>query len=383
MKSKRTYRSCKVLFFDHSTQFGGAEHSLKDIICRIKFKPVFVSPSNKTILVTQLEAVGIKCITFPMPLRIIMRKRESPLSLSDIYNLPTLIFRFFKLLRKENPCVVYTNTQKAHIIGVIAARLARIPSICHFRDILPRNIITKIWLWILYLLSTRIIADSRAVAEKFPMRSKVKVVYPGIRVEPYTETRCESAVPIVGYVGQIAKWKGIEYFIKAADIISKKIEEANFIIVGGPIFGDYKYLEELKELSHKLGMSDKIQFIGEKIPALPYIAKLNVLVHTPILPEPFGRVLIEAGALGKPVVASNNGAIPEIVENGVTGILVPPGETEPIAEAVISLLMDKEKAKSMGEKGRERVDKCFNVDNMKKRIEEVIAETVRKAECSE
>lgn len=351
---------------------GGAEHSLLDIVSGIQsFHPVFVTPSTN--LSSKFESRGIKCIYFPMPLKVLMRKREKLLSLSDIYNLPSLILRFVNLLKKEKPSLVYTNTQKSHLIGVIASRIARVPCISHFRDILPRSVLTKIWLRTLYLLSTRIIAVSEAVAKEFPRKSakgssassgKVKVIHIGIKVKHPASSLQYPVSRTVGYVGQIARWKGVEYFIEACGSIMKEAPGTNFIVVGGPIFGDTEYLEELKELAHSLSLDSKIQFMGEKEDALSYIAKIDVLVHPSVSPEPFGRVLIEAASLGKPVVATSGGSSPEIVVDGETGILVPPRDSDSIATSLKKLIAEPRLAKSMGEKGKERVGKYFNFENM-------------------
>lgn len=361
----------KVLFFDHSLEMGGSERSLFDIISGIRsFIPVFVTPSTK--LLSKFSSIGIRCIYFPMPLKVLKRKRDKPFAFSDTYNLPPIILRFVMVLKKEKPSIVYTNTQKSHLIGVIGSRIARIPCILHFRDVFPRSIFTRTWLHLLCLPATRIIAISKAVARELPYQTKIKVIYNGIKLTtPNLQPTIHNS-KTVGYVGQIARWKGIEYFIEAASLVVKEIPTTNFVIVGGPIFGDTKYLNEIKELTDRLGMDSKIQFVGEKEEVLPYINSLDILVHPPIAPEPFGRVLIEAGALGKPIIATNIGAIPEIVEDGVTGVLVPPKDYYSIATAIKKLINTPGPAKSMGERGRERVAKHFNFDTMIKEIEQVI-----------
>ncbi len=365
----------KVLFFDHSQEMGGAEYSLLDIMSEIRgIDPVFVSPSDKVI--SKFKSRGIRCIHFPMPRGVLMRRREKLFSLSDIYNLPSLIMRFFNLLRKEGARLIYTNTQKAHFVGAIAGKLARIPCISHFRDILPKSITAKIWLIVLYLLSTHIIAISKAVANEFPKGKKVKVIYNGIKIRDSRLTTHDSRLTTVGYVGQIARWKGIEYFIKAAPLIIKEVPDVKFLVVGGPIFGDVEYLRQLKEIAQSSGLNSKIQFTGEKENISSYMAKLDVLVCPSVQAEPFGRILIEAGAMGKPVVAMQEGAIPEVVEDGVTGILVPAKDPKSIAKAVNKLIVNPQLAKSMGERGKERVTKYFNLDRMIKELEEVMREVL-------
>lgn len=365
----------KVLFFDHSLKMGGAERSLLEIISGLQgFNPVFVTPSNH--LFHKFKSIGIRSILFPMPLGVLKRKREKLFAFSDIYNIPTLILRFVKLLKREKPEIVYTNTQKAHLIGVIASKIARISCISHFRDILPNGIFTRVLLRLLCSFATQIIAISKAVANTLPARMKVRIIYNGVKINNSHNTNEVSQVKTVGYVGQIARWKGVKNFIEAAHLVLREMPDTNFIVVGGPIFGDTEYLDELKKLARGLSLDGRIRFIGEKEDILPYINNLDILVHPPILPEPFGRILIEAASLCKPVIATNVGAIPEIIEDGVTGILIPPHDPNSIATGVKRLITNPELARYMGMRGRERVYKYFNFDTMIKEIEEVMENAI-------
>jgi glycosyltransferase involved in cell wall biosynthesis len=272
---------------------------------------------------------------------------------------------------------VYTNTQKAHLIGVIGSKIARIPCLSHFRDILPDTMLTKIWLYIFCLFTTKIIAISKAVRDRLPIKRKIKIIYNGVKMYPSSLQKSNSKC-IIGYVGQIARWKGVEYFIKAAGLIQKELPKANFIVVGGAIFGDTQYLKELKQLALNLSLNGKLQFVGKKEDPIPYINKLDILVHPPVEPEPFGRILIEASLLGKPIVASHIGAIPEIIKDEETGILVPPRDSSAIASAIKRLINNPEFAKSMGERAKERAIKYFNVNKMVKEIEKTIIKTMEK-----
>jgi glycosyltransferase involved in cell wall biosynthesis len=220
----------RVLFFDHSPVVGGAEKSLLDIVCRAhSFEPVLVTPSPRMFAV--FSSAGAKCILFPVPQAVLNRKREKLISFSDMYNLPPLVIRLAKLLRRENASIVYTNTQKAHVIGTIAGRLAGIPCVSHFRDILPKGILTRIWLCLLCLRASRVIAISRAVAGQLPESKKVVVIHNGIDPELPTLPRSastdrstvSSTAKTVGYVGQIARWKGVRSFVEAAGIVAKQM----------------------------------------------------------------------------------------------------------------------------------------------------------------
>lgn len=158
-------------------------------------------------------------------------------------------------------------------------------------------------------------------------------------------------------LGRICKYKGFEVLAKAMALACRKCVNLELVIAGeGP------YLERLKRLVKRLGISGHVRFIGvvpyEEIKKLYF--KSDIVVFPSIYPEPLGRVSIEAMVAGKPVIASRVGGIPEIVENGVTGILVPPSNPEALAKAIISLVEDEKLRKKMGRRGRELIFKKLN-----------------------
>ncbi|MDD5528822.1 MAG: glycosyltransferase family 4 protein [bacterium] len=355
----------KVLFFDHSAQFGGAERSLLDIIAGLKKTDNTFVTSNETIL-ARFKKKGIRCILFPMPPKIVNKKRNAGINLDEICIIIKLILRFINLLRKEKPDLVYTNSQKAHLIGGVSARILQIPVYVHFRDIFNKKLFSKIWTFGIYLIANKLISISNAVAKQFPASGKVKIIYNGIdiKLDSHKNTKKQNSCFVVGYAGQIARWKGIEYFIQSASMImQRKNIDIKFIIVGGPIFGDEEYLKELKDLTKKLKVEENIQFKGVVENAINEILEFDILVHPSVLPEPFGRVLIEAGILEKPVVATNIGAIPEIVVNGETGIIVPVKNASAIADGIIKLFDNPKFACLLGQNANKRVKEYFNLTN--------------------
>jgi glycosyltransferase involved in cell wall biosynthesis len=152
--------------------------------------------------------------------------------------------------------------------------------------------------------------------------------------------------------------------------------EATFAVVGGSIFGVRdRYPDQLRALSKELGLGGKVAFTGHLEDVRPALAALDVFVHAGD-PEPFGLVNIEAMAMGRPVVAFRHGALPEIVAEGQTGLLVQPGDEFALAEAVLGLLRDASRRREMGLAGRQRVASCFTAEQMAAGIEAVLREVV-------
>jgi glycosyltransferase involved in cell wall biosynthesis len=201
------------------------------------------------------------------------------------------------------------------------------------------------------------------------MRARTRVVYNGLDLAAFDREAARPAElplpggdgPVIGTVSHLIPWKGQEIFLRAAAQLLQAHPGWRFVVVGDPIFQFRTERERLERLAGELGISDRVTFAGhrEDIPAVMSALDLFVL---PSLYEPFGRVLIEAMGARKPVVASRAGGVPEIVLDGETGVLVPPGEPEALADAIADLVVDRERAERLAAAGRARVEKHFSLE---------------------
>jgi glycosyltransferase involved in cell wall biosynthesis len=220
---------------------------------------------------------------------------------------------------------------------------------------------------------------SRAVAENYTSQgispSKGAVIHNAVDLNEYSQTydalsvRSEfgwtSGEPLVGIVGRLDWWKGHEYFLQAMALVRKQLPNARGLIVGqvdstprGEI-----YVRKLESLARALRLEDRLIFTGFR-PDVPRImSALDVVVLGSAEPEPFGRVVIEGMAAGKPVVATAAGGVLDIVEDGFNGLLVPRRDSQAMAEAILSILLDKEKAARMGQAGRQTVIGKFSLEH--------------------
>lgn len=178
---------------------------------------------------------------------------------------------------------------------------------------------------------------------------------------------------VVGTVGRLVELKGYPYLIKAASLILQEFpEKLKFLIVG-----DGYMLYELKRLAKGLGIADKIIFAGQRLDVPEILHIFDIFVLSSYY-EGLPRSIIEAQACGVPVVATNVGGVPEVVANDKTGILVSPKDEKAIARAVIDLLTNKDKARRMGDAGRELVQKQFDAPVFIKKTEELFENLIRK-----
>lgn len=178
---------------------------------------------------------------------------------------------------------------------------------------------------------------------------------------------------VVAIIGQIARWKGQDVFIKAAKLLHLENPNVKFLIIGDVLFdkdAEHNYKKEIVELAREC---DYIKFLGHRDDVAELIKEIDIIVHASIREEPFGRVIIEGMAAKKPVIASAIGGPLEIIENGVSGILYQPGNERELATEIANLLSNHDKYKALADAGYkqflERFDIKITVANVEKYIE--------------
>lgn len=165
-----------------------------------------------------------------------------------------------------------------------------------------------------------------------------------------------------GFIGRLDRQKGCDEFIRAAAIVRKSIRGAQFILAGEETRGEPGYAQHLRNLRDSLDLQHHVQFLPftREVPA--FLASLDILA-VPSYSETFGYVAVEGMAMGIPVIGTNSGGLPEIIVDGKTGFLIPPGDHEALAEAIITLFKKPALRKVMGNLGRQRVKQHFEFQN--------------------
>ena len=304
-----------------------------------------------------MSIIPFKSLKVPNPLRLVVP-----------------VLRLRRLVVREGVSLVHSNCAKPE--GFLAARLAGRPSIWHRRILESSRLVDRL----LGRLATKIVVISGAVGQSIGWlncQHKIAKVYNGFELDAVTSARdirsefVEPEEHLVGNVARTDPWKGQAYYIEAAKLVLDQIPNVKFLIVGKDSEGS-RYSDELKALARKHGIEDRVIFTGYREDVLSVMKSLDVFV-LPSLGEPFGRVLIEAMALEKPVVATGSGGVPEIVTED-TGRLVPEREPGPMADAIVALLRDPDRRVAMGKAGRARVDGMFTMEIHARNIENVYRE---------
>ncbi|MDA1267651.1 MAG: glycosyltransferase family 4 protein [Bacteroidetes bacterium] len=307
-------------------------------------------------------------------LGILRRKYLSPLGLLNRLKKLWTASRFLSQLHSEhNFEMVYSNTL-AVIVGAIWAKYKGISHQWHIHEIVlgPSTLVRGLS-WLMDYSTPQPIAVSQAVASHWQAhvkKAQLQVIHNGLPYDSFTQAqphiKQELGLPenalLVGMVGRINPGKGQFFFLEAAEKLAASFPDVHFVLVGDPFASYEPLLEQLKASIQDLGLSDRVSYLGfrEDIPEI--MASLSVFVLPSILPDSFPTVVLEAMASGTPVVATESGGTSEMIEEGVTGFLVPIGEVDTLVKTLEKLLSSRSLRKKMGEAGQIRVHKEFSLE---------------------
>jgi glycosyltransferase involved in cell wall biosynthesis len=185
---------------------------------------------------------------------------------------------------------------------------------------------------------------------------------PVVRTAVRTAFGLEADARIVAVVGRIMRRKGLDVFIRAMAQVAAQQPRAHGLIIGGEDSAESGLTAELEALARQLGVADRIHFTGHRTDAPRLLLASDLLCFVPTRPEPFGRTLIEGMAAGLPVVGARSGAIPDIIVENETGLLVPPGDADAQASAIIQLLADPGQARALGAAGKRRAAAKYSIE---------------------
>jgi glycosyltransferase involved in cell wall biosynthesis len=292
---------------------------------------------------------------------------------------------FGKSLRRERTQILHSYGFYPNVFAIPAARLAGVPvTIGSIRDIgdtytFWQHQVQKHCL----RLADHIVVNAEAIKQDLLRRGydpqRLSVIPNGIDCERFRlpgngeavrrEWNIPPGVPVVGVLARLLRIKGQEVFLRAAALIASKNPHVRFAIVGGNNI-DHEYKEELKRLAQRLGLAERVVFTGFRVDVPDLLAALSVAVSSSLGLEGLSNSLLESMAAGIPVVATRVGGTPEIVEDGVSGLLVSSGDPEALAAAISRLLQDKPTARRLGESGRRRVFTQYS-------LEQAVASTER------
>lgn len=305
-------------------------------------------------------------------------------------NILIAVFKIIRLARQGKVKLIYSNTIGV-LPGAVAAKLLGVPHIWHIHEIIEKpKPLWRVLSAVVGLCSAAVVAVSRATANHLIKgcswnANKTTVVYNGISTEPFENAdgkpiRQEFGVSdetyLVCMVGRISSWKGQDCLIEAARYIKTNFSDFKILIVGDVFRGNEWILSDLREKVRAFGLEDTVIFTGYRTDVPSIIKAADIVAVPSVAPDPLPTVALEAMACSKPVVSSAVGGLPEIVEDGVTGFVVPPNDPETLADKMMLLGKSHELRTAMGRKGRDRFDKMFSLERFAAEIQGVILDAV-------
>ena len=349
---------------------GGVEQGTLDMAQYIREQGwVSMVASKGGSMVTKLQAAGVKHISLPL-------KNRNPFAI--LYN----AYYLAKIVRQYKVDILHARSRGPAWAALIASKITKAPLITSFHGThkiqnklkwLYNNVMTK---GVFTIANSRFIWEHIIHYYHLPVE-KLRIAERGINPNFFNKENISikemnalrkkwglNDDPVILMPGRLTPWKGQSVFIKALS----EIQDIpwNALVVGG---ADKKkrYEKELKAEAKKYGLEKRIIFTGGQSPLTLYYAIANIVVSASIEPEAFGRIAIEAGAMGVPVIATAHGGSLETIKDKETGYLVPVNDSTAMAKILLELIQDHEKQTAIGAKASNWIRNNFTVDKMCKK----------------
>jgi glycosyltransferase involved in cell wall biosynthesis len=390
--SKRTGKPHKIAFCEGNLDgtIGGSYFSLLYLVSgldRTEFEPVVVFRREHDFLMKYRDA-GVPTLVFPTAIRThapgarnTSNRRKVLGTMAKKYRSAISFFRLFVIeavrvtwwLFRNRIRLVHLNNSVTRLHSwMFAARLLRIPCISHERGLNTQY--SKMTRYFAPRLD-RVICISQAVQDNLKAHgvtsNNTVVIYNGLDSATFRPSRgareiredlgIDEAVPVIGMIGNLREWKGQDVVIRAMGCLLRDYPGLMCVFVGSESDSDHPFRRKLVHLAADLGVSGNIVFTGYRDDVANLMNAMDIVIHASVDPEPFGRVLIEAMALGKPLIGARAGAVPEIIAEPISGLMFLPGDHHDLCQAVSTLLANEKKRVAMGDAARRRVQDKFGI----------------------
>lgn len=348
-----------ILYLNDSVAIGGGERNLLamlEVLDKSRWRPIVTSPRDGP-FPSLLRAMGVQVEWVKLP---DWRK------LKEIFRGTAAWLRLNQIVRREGVAIIHANSPPWFPLGCIVAKQHRIPSVVSVQGRLPPRRVRQFLLHRADLVFT--VSDSlRILVEEAGVPvGRTRTIYSTVDLErfvPYPaagEIRKMFGISdgdlVIGCVANVAHYKGHDILIQAFGKLSQIISTAHLLLVGTY---DSEYGAAMQKLIGDLGLTNRVHFAGFQDDVRPYFGAIDVMV-LPSRLEGAPVAVLEAMAMAKPLVASAVDGTPEIVQDGITGILVPPEDPDAVVAAISDLIKDPKRIQTMGDAGRRRAE-LFNV----------------------
>lgn len=371
----------RVLVVTHTGQIGGAERALLRLIGAADER------FEISLLTLADGALAAEARSSAIPVRVLPGGDVVHATRADAGAARTAVPRALDALRlagalrraiiEASPDLVVANSLKAAVLVGLVSRPRR-RWVWHLHDRIAPDYLPSVAVSALRALARwgprRVIANSAATAATIGgAGGRVVVAYPGVERALFDAPAIAREAASAGLVGRVSETKGQVEFVRAAEIVARARPRTAFRIVGAPLFEDGPYAERLRARIEASPV--EVEWSGWTNDPAGELQRLGVLVHASPVPEPFGQVIVEAMALGTPVVATDAGGVSEIVDpagdgtevapgvrRGRFGLLVPPGDPQALARAILLVQDDPEDAAARAADARASARERFAIE---------------------
>lgn len=381
-----------ILFLDQQSFRGGAQRVLEEVLRALDqdYLPIVALPEQGP-FAAELRARNIEILIYPLG-RYRPGRKSAPEIMAFAARSVYCGLKLARIIFQRKIRMVYINGPRCLLAGVLAARLTGRPSLFHLHRALTRR--TDRFLAVRSARHiSKIVACSEAAATALlstPSRLAriTQVIYNPLRQlapgMPFASPSSLPAAPlkttgrfVVGVVGRITREKGQHVLLRAAGRLKGRGQDLQVVFVGAPAPHspeDASYRCSLESSARELGLEGNVFWAGYQADPNPYYARFDVLAIPSTASEGFPLVALEAMQCGVPVVASRTGGIPEVVREGVNGLLVPPGDEQALAASLERVLSDSTLRTRLQAGARASIDNRFSPETFRSAIRSVVTE---------
>jgi glycosyltransferase involved in cell wall biosynthesis len=385
-----------ILVVHNNNDLYGGDKVLLELLSRMdrtRFVPFVVLPTDTQHInrfSPHLDRLGIEYRFVPLG---VLRRRYFKL-----WRLPRFAFEVVagaralrRIIKEKNIALVHTNTNTI-LAGALAARRTLLPHIWSIHELVLEPAVVRNTLhFLIPRMATKVVTVSCAVRDHMlkdapQFADRFEFILGSIDVQPFLDAQGRAQIrkqwgvnddeTLVGMAGRVTRWKGQSVFAEMAKLLLGRHPKVKFAAVGGVFDTENFYMEQFRQQVKALGIERNFIIDDFRADMPDVFAAFDIFVLPSTLPEPFGLVVIEAMASGKPVVATAPGGPSETVVEGETGYLVQPSDPKGTAAAVEKLLADPELRARMGAAGRKRACEVFSLPRYVKDFEELYARLI-------
>jgi L-malate glycosyltransferase len=366
----------KVLYVDHTALVSGAQRSLLELLVGgpPDVAPVLATPPGP--LADLARANGVRVVDMPgTDISFRVRSFREPLLVLGYLAMGSIRLRV--LAHRLGMDLIHANSPRAGILALLARLLGGPPVVVHVRDALPEGRLADAIRWVIGQ-ADGVVAISEYTAEALRAPAeRVEVVFNAVDFERFNPESVDpgsarrtlgvtAEARVLAVIAQITPWKGQDDAIRAFAGVRRSHPSAVLLIAGEAKFvhpstryDNRAYERSLHALVAQLDLEEAVMFLGEREDVPQLLAAVDLLL-VPSWEEPFGRTVIEAAAMGVPVVATSVGGTSEIIDEGRTGLLLAPRQPQRWAEVITRLLSDPARLRAMGETARQAATQRFS-----------------------